>query len=272
MSQLRAEQVDALLELQQACRELETQAVIIGATAYRIWTGDLNRTTEDMDFAVALDLDEFPRLTEKLEAERWRSHPKIQHRWISRQGARVDLIPAGENARRRKQITWPGTVTTMSLVGFDHVFAEAVECTVASGVTARVVPLSVLVLLKMVAFLDMPQEREPDLLDIASVMAFYESEGERRFGEDVIASGVDYDSAGAYLLGLDLARLCTASDEVAAVERFLAQISDQDSAPHNLFVRRGQPRFDEEDETVRHQIAAIVSGFQKGRTDDRQKR
>jgi len=66
MNELRAEQIDALLDLQRGCRQLQTQAVIIGATAYRIWTGDLNRTTEDedIDFAVALDLDELPNLTD----------------------------------------------------------------------------------------------------------------------------------------------------------------------------------------------------------------
>ena len=156
----------------------------------------------------------------------------------------------------------------MSLLGFDHVFADAVECTVASGVMASVVLLPVLVLLKVVAFLDMPHQRETDLWDIAPVMAFYESEGERRFTEEVIASGVDYDSAGAYLLGMDLARLCTAPDERSAVEQFLEQISDEDSATHNLFVRRGRPRFDEADRTVQRQITAIVSGFQKGRRDE----
>lgn len=39
------------------------------------------------------------------------------------------LIPAGTELHKAKQITWPESQFTMSLVGFDHVFSdsEAVE-------------------------------------------------------------------------------------------------------------------------------------------------
>jgi predicted nucleotidyltransferase len=265
MIQLQAEQTEALSELQRACQEVGTQAVIIGAMAYRIWVRDQYRTTEDLDLAVALDLEELSNLTDRLEARGWLQNPKREHRWITQKGARVDLLPAGEKARRQKQLTWPVAETTMSLVGFDHVFADAIEVEIAPGLQARVVPLPVLVLLKIVSFLDDPARREQDLRDVGSVMRLYESEGDRRFSDEVFAAGIDYESAGAYLLGLDLSRLCTEPDEVPVVERFLAQLSNEDSQILSVLARSGRPWLDENEQQVRTQAAALVTGFQVGR-------
>ncbi len=72
MSVLLPEQVDALRSLERACRELEADVVVIGAIAYRAWVANDYRTTEDVDAAVALDMDEFSRLTERLVADGWR--------------------------------------------------------------------------------------------------------------------------------------------------------------------------------------------------------
>jgi nucleotidyltransferase AbiEii toxin of type IV toxin-antitoxin system len=75
MIQLLPEQILALSELQRACQEVDTQAVMVGAMSYRIWVRDQCRTTEDLDFAVALDLDELSRLTDRLQVRGWRQNP-----------------------------------------------------------------------------------------------------------------------------------------------------------------------------------------------------
>lgn len=265
MIQLLPEQAEALSELQRACQEVGTQAVIIGAMAYRVWTRNQHRTTEDLDVAVALDLEELSNLTDRLQARGWRQDSRREHRWITHKGARIDLLPAGEEARRQKHITWPVAETTMSLVGFDDVFADAIEVEVAPGLRARVVPLPILVLLKMVSFLDDPAIREQDLQDIGSVMHLYESEGERRFSHEVFAASIDYDSAGAYLLGLDLARLSSESDEILVVERFLALLCDEDSQTFSALARSAHASLDENEPQVRAQAVALASGFQAGR-------
>lgn len=50
----------------------------------------------------------------------------------------------------------------MSLVGFDHVFRDAVERELAPGVAGKVVPLVVPTLLKIVSYLDQPAVRQKD--------------------------------------------------------------------------------------------------------------
>jgi len=227
MTVLLAEQADAVREIQDFCGRLTADVVVIGAVAYRLWVQDQHRTTEDVDLVVALDLVDLPRLTDPLIASGWRRDRRREHRWISPNGARIDLLPAGVRARRDGHLDWPLAETRMSLVGFDHVFQDAVERELAPGLVGKVVPLVVLTLLKIVSYLDQPVVREKDLDDLAAILDVYEEDGERRFSDEVLDAGVDYSEAGAYLLGRDLARLCAERDERDAVERFLHAIPER---------------------------------------------
>lgn len=228
MTMLRAEEVDAVRGIQNICVRLTVDVVVIGAVAYRAWVEDQHRMTEDVDLVVALDLVDLPRLTDPLIAGGWRRDPRREHRWMSPRRARIDLLPAGVRARRDRFLDWPQAETRMSLVGFDHVFHDAVERELAPGLVAKVVPLVVLTLLKIVSYLDQPAVRRKDLDDIAAIVEAYGEDGERRFSDEVLDAGVDYSEAGAYLLGRDLVRLCTERDERDAVDRFLHAMSQRD--------------------------------------------
>jgi hypothetical protein len=54
----------------------------------------------------------------------------------------------------------------MSLVAFDQVFSDAVAVELAPGLTLKVIPAIVFMLLKIVAFPYDQQRRAKDLLDI----------------------------------------------------------------------------------------------------------
>lgn len=75
-------------------------------------------------------------------------------------------------------------------------FRDAVECELAPGLTTRIVPLVVLALLKIVAYLDDPWTRQKDLQDLITFMRSYEQDGDRKFSEDVLYAGVEYEEAG----------------------------------------------------------------------------
>ena len=123
MIALLSEQVEALRQLQRACQEAGVKAVIIGAIAYRVWIDD-DRRTQDVDVALAVDIDQFGSLTDSLQAAGWASDPKREERWVTKTGARMDLLPIGEQASRTGYVTWPKAEMRMSVVGFEHVFAE----------------------------------------------------------------------------------------------------------------------------------------------------
>jgi predicted nucleotidyltransferase len=210
--------------------------------------------------ADALDLPELRRLTDPLSARGWRQDRRREHRWFSPKDARIDRLPVGAQARRDRRLRWPLAETTISLVGFGHVFDDAVERELAPGLRSKVVPVVVFTLLKIVSYLDQPKARQKDLADLAAVIHAYEEDGDRRFSDEVIDAGVDYAESGAYLLGRDLARLCTEDDEREVVERFLRAISDEGH------VALGFPdRFSiEEVNATAHRFASESSAFVRG--------
>ena len=100
---------------------------------------------------------------------------------------------------------------------------------------SRVAPLPVLALIKRAASLDRPVLREKDLADLLLIMACYEAETDRRFGDDVLAAGVEYDEAGAFLLGRDLQRICRAPVETEdGGVRFVSQMTVTLSCDHRV--------------------------------------
>jgi predicted nucleotidyltransferase len=190
MTPLLPEQVDALRELRDVCDVLAIEIVVIGATALRVWIPDAQRLTEDVDVAVALDLDAFGPLTARLVNLGWHPDSRWEPRWHSQGHARVDLLPVGLRARAEKTIRWPRAETVMRVVGYDGVFRQAVLCTLAAGLHMRVAPVHVLALLKIVAYLNAPALRQKDLGDLLLLFDKYEDNGDRRFSDDVLDAGI----------------------------------------------------------------------------------
>jgi len=65
---LTPDQIADLAGIGQICEELGADLVVIGATSLLILMGELGRFTRDVDLTVALDFDEFERLTMRLAA------------------------------------------------------------------------------------------------------------------------------------------------------------------------------------------------------------
>jgi len=83
MIELLPEQVEAVRQLNHACQDAGVDAVIIGATAYRVWIDD-DRRTQDVDVALAVDIDQFGSVTEGLQAAGWTQDPRREERWVTR--------------------------------------------------------------------------------------------------------------------------------------------------------------------------------------------
>lgn len=179
MPELTDNQIADVRVLQKLCAALGAELVIIGAIAYQVHFPAESRHTGDIDFAVALDLDEFAELERRLLTGGWVRFAKREHRWRSAQGTIMDLIPAGPKLREAKLITWPISQFTMSLVGFDHVFENAQPVQLAPDLTLKVIASTALMLLKIVAFMDDPQRRVKDLDDIRGLLVQYEADSER---------------------------------------------------------------------------------------------
>ena len=256
---LTPDQIADLAGISQICEELGADLVLIGATSLLMLIGDLGRFTRDVDLTVALDLDEFERLTGRLTAIGWTPAPKLEHRWTAPRRTIIDLLPAGAQLRRTGSITWPASQFQMSLAGFEHVFVHAVEVHLSgdlSGeITIRVAPPIVTALLKIIAWVDDPYRRAKDLQDIRIVPRRYQQGSDRLFSDAVFDAELpDFEFANAFLLGLDMRSLAT-GDDARFVEQFLRRLLAQDE----------EGRFDHESDSgmksFRGQIHAFAKGF-----------
>lgn len=231
--------------------------------AYKFHFPETERYTTDIDLTVALDLDDFAGLARMLTKLGWERDQKREHRWRSPRGTLIDLLPAGTKLREAKMLIWPESRFSMSLVGFDHVFAEAEAIKINNSLTVNVALVPALALLKIVAFLDRPYERQRDLDDLRGILSQYKEGSDRLFSDEVQAANLsDFSLTNAFLLGVDLRALCTA-EEAPVVETFLARVSNEGDALWMLFVRAGRQAGDRVEEVARMQLAAFGQGFRR---------
>lgn len=231
--------------------------------AYKFHFPETERYTTDIDLTVALDLDDFAGLARMLTKLGWERDQKREHRWRSPRGTLIDLLPAGTKLREAKMLIWPESRFLMSLVGFDHVFAEAEAIKINNSLTVNVALVPALALLKIVAFLDRPYERQRDLDDLRGILSQYKEGSDRLFSDEVQAANLsDFSLTNAFLLGVDLRALCTA-EEAPVVETFLARVSNEGDALWMLFVRAGRQAGDRVEEVARMQLAAFGQGFRR---------
>ncbi len=251
---LTPDQIADLAGSARSARNWEPDLVVIGATSLLILLGDLGRFTRDVDLAVALDFDEFERLTMRLAAIGWAPSPKLEHRWIAPRRTIIDLLPAGAELRRGGSITWPASQFKMSLAGFEHVFARAIEVHLTGGMTIRVAPPIVTALLKIIAWVDDPYQRAKDLQDIRTVLRRYEQDSDRLFSDAVFDADLpNFEFANAFLLGLDMRALAT-GDDGRFVEAFLGRLLAQDE----------EGRLDDESDFGMKSFRGQIEAFRKG--------
>jgi hypothetical protein len=165
-------------------------------------------------------------------------------------------------------VTWPESQFTMSLVGFDHVFADSAAVELSPKLTLKIIPSIVLVLLKIVAFLDDQQRRAKDLLDIRSMLFLYEEDSERIFSDVVLdANLTDFSLANAFLVGIDLRSLCTL-DELVVVREFVKAIRDEAKPAWPAFVRAAPNAGESAEEQARAQFDTFEKGLNQGSKPD----
>jgi predicted nucleotidyltransferase len=238
---LTADQHDALASLR--AHFLDARIVIIGATALRLQRR-LPRNTADVDLVIAVSASEFPG---SLEGDpKWTRSERAHspQRWSYRGHLPFDLLPIGEQELARKELVWPdGTV--MGVDGFELLFDSALPM-LAGSERVHVAPIPVVALLKMVAWLDRPADRQRDLDDLNELMKCYLDESVDDDFDRLVELGIG--SIGhARALGEDVAKL--ARLDVCA--RFLALLEQR-----YLFMWPG--RRDDED------ADALLTAFKQG--------
>ena len=204
---LTAEQTESLRPLLQAADA--PRFVLIGAAALSVHVA-LERATYDVDLVFVAEPSEYEPWFER---HGWRRHPKRLHHWVCG-NVYADVLPATDDVLRAGQVTFEdGSV--MNAVGFDLVLAHAQSTQVAhTALRIEVASLATLVVLKMAAWLDRPQQRGKDLDDLMQTLRRALSEdAECRWDPEhpVGASGLEFDFQSAPVTGSGADALCAAA-------------------------------------------------------------
>lgn len=223
---LELSKIDALRPLARLVRHIQAAAtsapdfVIAGAQArdllLKYGAGvETGRQTADVDFAFRVSSwDRFQELRRELiRSGDFMEVPKSAHKLLFRGALQVDIVPFGDIETRDRTIAWPPDRDfVMSVFGFREVFDSAVSVSLPEGVSAKVVSLPALALLKIEAWRER-RVREPgkDAYDILLILRNYLDAGnsERLYSEFpklLEDPDFDYARAGAYLLGNDIAK------------------------------------------------------------------
>jgi predicted nucleotidyltransferase len=164
---------------------------------------------------------------------------------------------------KNDRIIWRETGWEMSALGFEEAFQSARPKTIAPGLSVSVVSIPALIILKITAYLNRPQERVRDMVDLVYCLAEYERSGDQRFeliGEEVHGQPLFFEEAGAFLVGEQVARLAKPKAR-SRVDLFLEQLTDEYARPINQILAQ-EKRIEEE--TRREDLFRLLRAFSAG--------
>jgi predicted nucleotidyltransferase len=188
---------------------------------------DVGRQTRDVDLALAVeDWKHFEVLRAGLlTSDRFEPLGEAAHRLRFNGWLEVDLIPFGAIENPDRTIAWPPDGDfVMNVFGFREAYDSTLVVRLPHGEEIRIVSLPALAILKLKAW----EERRhtsagKDAYDLALVIRNYLAAGnhERLYGEAshlLEEPGFDFEQAGAWLLGYDMAALLPQESRHRVVE------------------------------------------------------
>ncbi len=131
-----------------------------------------SRGTKDIDFAVMISsINEYEQISTALEAK---GFSKVAAPWTFYSDTfkvAIDLLPFGE-IEENYTVNFNERYTDLHVLGFREVMEEAAPVQIEEKI-ANIPPLPGMVILKLIAWSDRPEEREDDLSDILKIIQHY---------------------------------------------------------------------------------------------------
>jgi len=225
------------------------------------------RATEDVDLAFLVqNWADFEAVCRRLLAtgEFAEIPRKGIHKLRFRRTLEVDILPFGGVERQDRSIVLPPDNAEMSMFGFKEALGSSVTVVLPDDARVQVVSLPALAMLKFSAWKERwLRERGKDAYDLLLIIKNYAStSGERIYDANPYLAGSpsDYEAAGAWLLGKDMARLL---DE-AGHERLARIIADEADEAGQLRLVGDMMRDDPDRALVL--LSALEDGFNESST------
>jgi predicted nucleotidyltransferase len=265
--------------------DLEIDFYVIGAVARDIWltheAGSVpRRMTRDVDLAISIPNEmAYEQLLTALEAT-GRFH-KIRSSVFAlihtATGTTLDLMPFGGIADPQGNVRVARSgLEQISTVGFSEMAANAVAVQIQDRVEPwRIASIPALLLLKLLAWEDRPEERGKDATDIALILHHYlDLAGDRLYDQhyDLLADPelderIYSSGIAAHIAGRELRTLLKTSVLLPRVSTLLtAQVSAGATAP---FVRAMMQGTEWESDDAYRILTRLVLGFDEAPMDRR---
>jgi predicted nucleotidyltransferase len=234
-------------------RAKKPRFVVIGAVALDHHV-PLARRTGDVDLAIVAEAEEILALLAK---HGWMPDKRKTQRWTDAGGEKIDVLPASPRLLKAGSVEFDGE-SSMSLVGFDLALehAEAVPVP-GTDVEVEVASLAAIVVLKMTAWLDRPQQRLRDLGDLAFVFERVLADFDERRWEEPL-SDVQADQQGAFFVGMLVGTIAKAPHR-KNVDAFLREVS-RDPWPA-VMAREGRYVGGDVEVMVKERLGAFARGL-----------
>jgi predicted nucleotidyltransferase len=152
---------------------------LIGAAAKDIWyskEGIISRKTNDIDFAILVaDIGQFQQVKTILETEyNFNRVASNEFTLISNSGLTVDLLPFGNQVEINDGVLVNGIgLHNIKVNGFQEIAQSAVQEIQQEQGIFRIATLPAIILLKLIAYDDRPEQRTKDAQDIAHIINVY---------------------------------------------------------------------------------------------------
>lgn len=210
-----------------------TGAAARDLTLHHAYAVPVGRQTEDVDFAVMVnDWNAFTTLRQALiDSGEFTPRPgPATHRLRHRTGLPLDIVPFGAIERADRTIAWPPDQSTVfDCFGASEAFANCLWIKLPDEVVTRVASIPALTILKIAAWNDrkltFPGKDAPDLaLMFRNYLACGTMDRAAADHGDLFDDPeFDYETAGARLLGRDVAALLDKSGIARLLEILISE-------------------------------------------------
>ena len=218
---------DIFEALERASKRFDIDYYLIGAQSRDVWTDHLNlikRITRDIDYCIYVeDRNIWDRLNEFLVNEEGFIRDE-QKPYRFYKGGIVDLIPFG-GIENNGEVILDNPTTELSVYGCKEVTEDAI---IIDGIF-KVITLSGLCIMKLVAYNEKPDHRAKDLDDFLFLVEYYhEIAGEELFAghfDDLIRDDFEMSIASARMLGRNMSLILNKNEKLK--EKIINTLTNQ---------------------------------------------
>lgn len=131
-----------------------------------------SRGTKDIDFAIMISsLEQYDKLRESLKEFGFNGVKAPWTFYSEEYNVVLDILPFGE-IEEQDTLSFTERYTDLHVLGFKEVLSNSVNVRIENKIV-NIPPLPGMIILKLVAWSDRPEERENDLTDILRIIEYY---------------------------------------------------------------------------------------------------